>query len=173
MADQQHQVGYIYQAFNAFHVRYYATENREANCAQGQAHLTVMRSRAGLVRARTALVNMARGVTKPYGEGLRGCKSFTATSLRLVAQLYLAQTGVLALRTPAAVAVDRPRSPSLSSHRPVSGARTLLVPNLHPAPLPTAMHRNLDFVTADQQLTSAFPLPSVRLLGHTSTPWRG
>jgi integrase len=28
MADQQHQVGYIYEAFNAFHVRYYATENR-------------------------------------------------------------------------------------------------------------------------------------------------
>ena len=29
MADQQHQTGYIYEAFNAFHVRYYATENRD------------------------------------------------------------------------------------------------------------------------------------------------
>jgi hypothetical protein len=41
--------------------------------AQAQADLTVIRARAGLVRARTALVNMARGLAKSYGERLRGC----------------------------------------------------------------------------------------------------
>src|SRR5438132_6148080 len=41
--------------------------------AQAQADLTVIRARAGLVRARTALINTARGVTKSYGERLRGC----------------------------------------------------------------------------------------------------
>src|SRR5271156_4594490 len=38
-----------------------------------QAHLMVIRARAGLVRSRTALVNTARGLTKSYGERLRGC----------------------------------------------------------------------------------------------------
>jgi transposase len=41
--------------------------------AQAQVHLTVIRARAGLVRARTALINTARGLTKSYGERLRGC----------------------------------------------------------------------------------------------------
>jgi transposase len=41
--------------------------------AKAQADLTVIRARAGLVRARTALVNMARGLAKSYGERLRGC----------------------------------------------------------------------------------------------------
>src|SRR6266700_3031470 len=41
--------------------------------AQAQADLTVIRARAGLVRSRTALVNTARGLTKSYGERLRGC----------------------------------------------------------------------------------------------------
>ena len=41
--------------------------------AQAQADLTVIRARAGLVRARTALVNTARGLGKSYGERLRGC----------------------------------------------------------------------------------------------------
>ena len=40
--------------------------------AQAQAHLTVIRARAGLVRARTSLINTARGLTKSYGERLRG-----------------------------------------------------------------------------------------------------
>ena len=40
---------------------------------QGQADLAVIRARAGLVRARTALVNTARGLAKSYGERLRGC----------------------------------------------------------------------------------------------------
>ena len=41
--------------------------------AQAQADLSVIRARAGLVRARTALINTARGLTKSYGERLRGC----------------------------------------------------------------------------------------------------
>jgi transposase len=41
--------------------------------AQAQAHLTVIRARAGLVRARTSLINTVRGLTKSYGERLRGC----------------------------------------------------------------------------------------------------
>ena len=41
--------------------------------AQAQADLTVIRARAGLVRARTALANTARGLAKSYGERLRGC----------------------------------------------------------------------------------------------------
>jgi transposase len=41
--------------------------------ARGQADLTVIRARAGLVRAQTALINTARGLTKSYGERLRGC----------------------------------------------------------------------------------------------------
>jgi transposase len=48
--------------------------------AKAQAHLTVIRARAGLVRARTALINVARGLTKSYGERLRGC---SARSLNL------------------------------------------------------------------------------------------
>jgi transposase len=38
--------------------------------AQAQIHLTVIRARAELVRARTALVNAARGLTKSYGARL-------------------------------------------------------------------------------------------------------
>jgi len=41
--------------------------------AQAQADRTVIRARAGLVRARTALVNTARSLAKSYGERLRGC----------------------------------------------------------------------------------------------------
>ncbi len=41
--------------------------------AKAQADLTVIRAQAGLVRARTALVNTARGLAKSYGERLRGC----------------------------------------------------------------------------------------------------
>ena len=43
--------------------------------AQAQADLTVIRARAGLVRARTALVNTARGLAKSYGERPRGCNA--------------------------------------------------------------------------------------------------
>jgi transposase len=41
--------------------------------AQAQVDLMVIRARAGLVRARTSLINTARGLTKSYGERLRGC----------------------------------------------------------------------------------------------------
>ena len=41
--------------------------------AQAQLHRMVIRARAGLVRTRTALINTARGLTKSYGERLRGC----------------------------------------------------------------------------------------------------
>jgi transposase len=41
--------------------------------ARAQADLAVIRARAGLVRARTALINTARGLAKSYGERLRGC----------------------------------------------------------------------------------------------------
>jgi transposase len=41
--------------------------------AQAQIHLTVIRARAELVRARTALVNATRGSVKSYGERLPKC----------------------------------------------------------------------------------------------------
>jgi transposase len=41
--------------------------------AQAQIHLTVIRARAELVKARTGLVNSARGFVKSYGERLRKC----------------------------------------------------------------------------------------------------
>src|SRR6202051_664258 len=41
--------------------------------AKAQIHLTVIRARAELVSARTALVNGARGLAKSYGERLRKC----------------------------------------------------------------------------------------------------
>jgi transposase len=41
--------------------------------AEAQAHLMAIRARAGLVRARTSLVNTARGLTKSYGQQLRSC----------------------------------------------------------------------------------------------------
>src|SRR3981081_4217049 len=41
--------------------------------AKAQIHLTVIRARAELVGARTALVNAARGLAKSYGERLRKC----------------------------------------------------------------------------------------------------
>jgi len=43
--------------------------------AEAQADLTVIRARAALVRTRTLLVNAARGLTKAYGERLRGCNA--------------------------------------------------------------------------------------------------
>ena len=41
--------------------------------AKAQIHLTVIRARAELVSARTALVNAARGLVKPFGERLPKC----------------------------------------------------------------------------------------------------
>jgi len=36
MAEQGHQTGYICEAFNALHVRYYATENRDGKLVRVQ-----------------------------------------------------------------------------------------------------------------------------------------
>jgi transposase len=41
--------------------------------AEAQADLMMIRARAGLVKARTALASTARGLVKSYGERLRGC----------------------------------------------------------------------------------------------------
>src|ERR1035438_875495 len=41
--------------------------------AEAQIHLTVIRARAALVSTRTALVNVARGLTKSYGQRLNKC----------------------------------------------------------------------------------------------------
>jgi transposase len=43
---------------------------------QAQLHLTVIRARAELVSARTALVNAARGLVKSYGERLPKCGTY-------------------------------------------------------------------------------------------------
>jgi len=43
---------------------------------QAQIHLTVIRARAALVSARTALVNAARGSVKSYGERLPKCGTY-------------------------------------------------------------------------------------------------
>jgi transposase len=48
----------------------YAVKHRSV---QAQADLTVIRARAGRVRARTARVNTARGLAQSYGERLRSC----------------------------------------------------------------------------------------------------
>src|ERR1700674_1155587 len=44
--------------------------------AQAQLHLTVIRARAELVSARTALVNAARGLAKSYGQRLPKCGTY-------------------------------------------------------------------------------------------------
>src|SRR5438876_8268580 len=41
--------------------------------AKAQIHLTVIRARAALVSARTALANAARGLAKSYGQRLHKC----------------------------------------------------------------------------------------------------
>jgi transposase len=66
--------------------------------AQAQADLAVIRARYALVRARTALVCSARGLTKSFGERLRGRnpKGFSsATSEALSPQLQMALAPLL------------------------------------------------------------------------------
>lgn len=66
--------------------------------AQAQADLAVIRARYALVRARTALVCAARGLTKSFGERIRGCgpKGFRpATGETLSPQLQVALTPLL------------------------------------------------------------------------------
>jgi transposase len=59
--------------------------------AQAQIHLTVIRARAELVSARTALVNAARGLVKSYGERLPKCGTYQVNE-------KLAEGGSAALR---------------------------------------------------------------------------
>ena len=66
--------------------------------AQAQADLSVIRARYALVRARTALVCAARGLTKSFGERIRGRnpKGFSlATSEALSPQLQVALAPLL------------------------------------------------------------------------------
>src|ERR1700746_423923 len=63
--------------------------------AKAQIHLTVIRARAELVSARTALVNAARGLAKSYGERLRKCGT-QQVSRELAAELSVELREVLA-----------------------------------------------------------------------------
>jgi transposase len=56
--------------------------------AKAQIHLTVIRARAELVRARTSLVNAARGLAKSYGERLAKCGT-AQVSQELAAELSI------------------------------------------------------------------------------------
>src|SRR5581483_779399 len=49
--------------------------------AEAQAHLMIIRSRAVLVHARTAIINSARGLAKSFGERLRHCGSFQVSAV--------------------------------------------------------------------------------------------
>jgi transposase len=51
--------------------------------AKAQIHLTVIRARAELVSARTALVNAARGLVKSFGERLRKCGAYHDLALSI------------------------------------------------------------------------------------------
>ena len=62
--------------------------------AKAQIHLTVIRARAELVSARTALVNAARGLAKSYGERLRKCGT-QQVSRELAAELSVELREVL------------------------------------------------------------------------------
>src|SRR5467141_4352919 len=62
--------------------------------AKAQIHLTVIRARAELVSARTALVNGARGLTKSYGERLPKCGT-KQVSRELAAELSVELREVL------------------------------------------------------------------------------
>src|SRR5712672_587700 len=54
--------------------------------AKAQIHLTVIRARAELVSARTALVNAARGLVKSFGERLPKCGTYQVSE-KLAAEL--------------------------------------------------------------------------------------
>src|ERR1035438_1408873 len=62
--------------------------------AKAQIHLTVIRARAELVSARTALVKAARGLAKSYGERLRKCGT-QQVSRELAAELSVELREVL------------------------------------------------------------------------------
>src|SRR6202521_1148212 len=62
---------------------------------QAQVHLTVIRARAELVSARTALVNAARGLVKSYGQRLPKCGTYQVSE-KLAAGLSAELREVLA-----------------------------------------------------------------------------
>jgi len=62
--------------------------------AKAQIHLTVIRARAELVSARTALVNAARGLVKSYGQRLPKCGT-QQVSRELAAELSVELREVL------------------------------------------------------------------------------
>ena len=91
---------------------------------KAQADLTVIRARAGLVRARTALVNTARGLAKSYGERLRGCnvrnmnpEKAAGLSPELQAALEPLLAGIESLSEPH-VALSWPADDSTSMRHP-------------------------------------------------------
>jgi integrase len=55
MAGQQHQVGYIYEAFGAFHVRYYATANRGGKLVSVQKSHKLCRKDERKYKSKTCL----------------------------------------------------------------------------------------------------------------------
>src|SRR6266446_5834142 len=62
--------------------------------AKAQIHLTVIRARAELVSARTALVNAARGLVKSYGQRLPKCGTYQMNE-KLAAELSVELREVL------------------------------------------------------------------------------
>jgi transposase len=69
---------------------------------QAQQHLAMVKARAGLVDGRTALVNTARGLTKPFGERIGKCD---ADQMR-VGKIEKLAVGVQAMLQPLLVVVE-------------------------------------------------------------------
>src|SRR4029077_13401936 len=75
--------------------------------AQAQLHLTVIRARAELVSARTALVNAARGLVKSYGQRLPKCGTYQVSE-KLAEGLSAELREVLVPRGPVSVSEESP-----------------------------------------------------------------
>jgi len=67
MADQQHQTGYVFEAFNGFHVRYYATENRDGKLVRVQKPHKLCRKDLRGTRAKLAAL-LARNPNRSEAE---------------------------------------------------------------------------------------------------------
>jgi hypothetical protein len=82
MADQQHQTGYIYEAFNVFHVSYYATENRDGKLVRVQkSHKLCRKDEKYKSETCRAVKNLSRRIHQRQGERAQPTSSFTATAL--------------------------------------------------------------------------------------------
>jgi Transposase len=96
--------------------------------AQAQADLMAIRARAGLVRTRTSLINTARGVTKSYGERLRGCNpQFLPLRARFAIQRtisHLASNSAVALSDHAKSRAPH-KTPALPDYGPQISVRPL------------------------------------------------